>query len=74
MREVPDLIMRELRQSGCDFAIEKGTRHYKIKVEGRLVGILPKDWRGVRDTYRRDLLNVRAQVRRAILKAKGEQD
>ena len=57
-------IVRELEQSGVPHKIEKGTRHLKIFVGGKLAGILPK--RSSKTSNIRAQLNVRAQVRRAI--------
>jgi hypothetical protein len=53
----------ELAASGVPYEIENGARHYKIKVGGRLCGILPRSGRG---STNRGILNVMAQVRRAI--------
>lgn len=55
-------IEAELRATGLPWVIERGARHHKIKLTGRLVGIAPGTGR---DTYPRALKNVLAQIRRA---------
>ena len=59
----------ELATSGVPYEIENGARHYKIKVGGRLCGILPRTGK---PNTERSVLNVRAQVRRAIQEYKEE--
>ena len=56
-------IRADLDATGLPYALERGTRHLKIKLMGHLVGIIPMKGRdnvGDRRTY----LNVRAQIRR----------
>jgi hypothetical protein len=56
-------IRADLDATGLPYALERGSRHLKIKLMGHLVGIIPMKGRdnvGDRRTY----LNVRAQIRR----------
>jgi hypothetical protein len=64
---VPDDLQALLDDSGLPWRIDNGKRHYKIIVDERLVGILPKG----RDLHRkshnaRPHLNTLAQIRRII--------
>ena len=56
-------ILAEIKASGVPYVIENGTKHFKIHIAGRFVGILP---RKKHSGGQRAILNVRAQVRRAI--------
>lgn len=62
MRQIPKKVRQALEETGKPWVIENGSSHRKIKVEGRLVGILPKG-KG-RDTDRSEK-NIIAQIRRA---------
>lgn len=56
-------IRADLEAAGLPYAVERGSRHLKIKLCGHLVGIIPmkgKDNPGNKRTY----LNVRSQIRR----------
>lgn len=61
MKKIPDELREALDAAG-PWQLQPGAKHYKIKVNGRLVGIYPKS---VRQPSRQDLLNTIAQVRRA---------
>lgn len=52
-----------LADTGLPWALEAGARHLKVKLVGRLVGIIPLNGRNEAD--RRARLNIRAQIRRA---------
>lgn len=65
--KIPELISEELENSGVPFEIKKGGRHHKIFVGGALCGIIPTNGSFCNN---RIALNVRAQIRRAIKKAK----
>ena len=62
----------EVTAAGMHYALEDGGKHYKIKIAGRLAGILPKGPASKDTTDRRPLLNMRAQIRRIINEVKGE--
>lgn len=70
---IPTDIKRELEESGLQFDVTDGGKHYKLKIEGRLACILPKGGK-MRNQQRdrRPILNLRAQVRRLIQEIKDE--
>ncbi len=53
-----------LTETGLSWSIESGTRHSKITLGGKLVGIFPKA-EGRSGKCQRARLNIRAQIRRA---------
>lgn len=57
-----DSVKQWLQETGLPYSIETGSRHRKIKLAGRLVGIYPMGGKG---THKRAALNIRAQIRRA---------
>ena len=59
-------VLDEAVQAGLDYTIEDGGKHYKVRVAGKLAAILPKGKSVKRETDRRALLNMRAQMRRVI--------
>lgn len=63
MNRTLDLLRPDLDATGLPWRTCMGKKHIKIFVDSRMVGILPRDARGVHDG--RALLNVRAQIRRA---------
>jgi hypothetical protein len=64
--------MQEITASGLPWSFEVGAKHHKVKIGGRLACILPRGSAAHRETYRRALLNSRAQVRRVIKELKGD--
>lgn len=60
--KVPPEVRSALEAKGQPWSIEEGKRHQKIKINGRLVGILP---RKPVDQGGRAQKNVIAQIRRA---------
>ncbi len=54
----------ELDKTGLPYEIEQGKRHLKIKVAGRLVGILPRDGK-TSGGDQRSMKNLVSQIRRA---------
>lgn len=60
--QLPKDIHQALEGTGKPWNVEKGSRHRKIKVAGRLVGILPLGKVANNDRKHR---NVLAQIRRA---------
>lgn len=60
---LPKQVQRALDDTGLPYAVEAGKRHRKIKVGGRLVGVLPMN--GCDAGNDRACKNVVAQIRRA---------
>lgn len=56
------IIEDDLAATGLPYSLEQGGRHLKIKLAGRLVGVMPRD--GGHDNDRA-AKNVRASIRRA---------
>ena len=63
MRITPE-IRTALEQCGKPYTLEHGKRHIKIKVGGKLAGILPHDGFSSSADYRK-ILNTVAQIKRA---------
>jgi hypothetical protein len=64
---VPDDLQDLLDASGLPWRIDNGKRHYKIMVNERLVGILPKGRNLHRKSHNaRPRQNTLAQIRRVI--------
>lgn len=59
---VPKDVLAALEAKGRPWEIVEGGRHQKIKIEGRLVGVLPKKSNNEGGRARK---NVIAQIRRA---------
>ncbi len=67
--EIPKLVQDELdalSEKGIAWRIEKGAKHLKLVVAGRLVGIFS---RGKNDRDDRTIKNLRSSVRRAAREA-----
>ncbi len=60
------VVLDEATEAGLDYTIEDGSKHFKVRVAGKLAAILPKGKALRAETDRRILLNMRAQVRRVI--------
>ena len=60
--KVPEKVRVALEATGLPYDFEPGGHHMKIKLAGRLVGILPMA--GGTETDRRTVLNVVSQIRR----------
>jgi hypothetical protein len=60
------IIEAELDTIPGRWKIETGSKHFHILVDGRLAAILPKGKNMKKDSDRRQSLNVRASIRRAI--------
>lgn len=67
--KLPALITEELARCKLPHTVERGKRHLKIFINGVLCGILPLNGKS---TSRRAELNVRAQIRNQIKKAKQD--
>jgi len=65
MRRVPKEIEYELNTTGLPWGVELGGKHVKIKLAGRLVGILPLNGRNIQQTNSVPMKNTIAQIRRA---------
>jgi hypothetical protein len=61
-------VRKALETCGAPWEIKDGGRHYKIVVNGKLAGVLPK--KGGDAPVSRSMLNTIAQIRRA---ARGDQ-
>ena len=59
-------VLDEVTEAGLDYTIEDGSKHFKVRVAGKLAAILPKGKALRAETDRRVLLNMRAQMRRVI--------
>jgi hypothetical protein len=51
-----------LGQTGLPWSLERGGKHHKLRVAGRLAGILPRS--GHSETDQRAVLNTVTQIRR----------
>lgn len=60
---IPKTIKRELEATGHPWSVDKGKRHLKVRLCGRMVGILPGDGKG--HSADRAAKNIVAQIRRA---------
>lgn len=67
--KLDERIAKALEETGLPYSVENGSRHWKLVVAGRLVGIASKG--KVRDR-KRVTLNVVAQIRRVASEVKGE--
>lgn len=63
MKTHPEIVAA-LEATGKPYEIVKGKRHLKLKLDGKMVGILPSKGSGC-DRDRRSLLNVISQIKRA---------
>jgi hypothetical protein len=66
---VPQITRDELEASGLPWEVVNGGRHFHLRLNGQLVGILPKT--GCRREARRTELAQGSNVRRAIRAANG---
>jgi hypothetical protein len=68
--KIPDGVREALEETRLPWGLETGGKHYKVKLAGRLVGVLPKGKHT--STYKRSILNTIAQVRRAAKEIKNQ--
>ncbi len=68
---LPSELLSELEASGIPWELEKGKKHYKLRVGGRMAGILPLNGR-IQTANAGPLKNTIAQVRRVIRDIKGK--
>jgi len=70
--KLPPEIVKVLDSTGLPWTAELGSRHLKLRLQGRLVGVLPKDGgRRTADTAPRAARNIAAQIRRAAREIRG---
>lgn len=62
--KLDDVVERALEESGVPWTIENGGKHFKIKVGGRLVGVVPKGRRSSAALGVRAAMNTASQIRR----------
>lgn len=60
--KMPEELREALDQTGLPWELERGKKHNKVKLAGRLVAVYPHG--KAQDAYRRALLNTITQVRR----------
>jgi hypothetical protein len=63
---IPPIILTELETSGAPYTLERGTRHWKLFVNGIFCAIFPISGKVKMTGLDRGLLNLRSQVRKAI--------
>lgn len=64
--KMPPCMMEELEKiDRSRWLLEPGSRHLKLKIDGRLIGVLPRDGGG-KTQDKRAILNVRSQIRRHL--------
>jgi hypothetical protein len=68
--KVPDKLREVLDATGHPWTITSGGKHFKIKLAGRLVAVLPHG--KTSDSYKRSLLNTITQVRKMARELDGE--
>lgn len=61
---LPKEVQAALDGCGQPWSLERGSRHMKIIVGGRFVGILPANGK-ISESNRRPTLNIAAQIKRA---------
>lgn len=67
---VPGPVRDALEETRLPWEIELGGKHRKIKLGGRLVGILPKG-KKMQDAHDRTIKNTVAQIRRTAREIRG---
>jgi hypothetical protein len=68
--KMPREVREALDVTGLPWELEEGSKHWKIKVKGRLAGILPKG--PISQKNKPAILNTVSQVRRLARQIKGE--
>lgn len=67
---VPGPVRDALEETRLPWNIELGGKHWKIRLDGRLVGILPKG-KKMQDASDRPIKNTVAQIRRTAREIRG---
>lgn len=68
--KLPREITVALDATGLDWGIDLGSKHYKIRVAGRLAGVYPKGKHSAHD--KRAILNTVTHIRRVAKEVKGD--
>lgn len=63
MTRLSPILETALSETGLPWALEPGHGHVKIRLAGRLAGVVPSG-KNARDGHKRAALNVRAQIRK----------
>ena len=69
MKRVMEVLRPELEASGLPWSIDNGGKHLKLRLGGRLIGVLPKGSSHTQDP--RATKNLVAQIRRAAREMRG---
>jgi hypothetical protein len=67
---LPDRVREALEETLLPWNLEIGGKHWKIKLDGRLVGVLPKS-KKMQDASGRPIKNTIAQIRRTAKEIRG---
>jgi hypothetical protein len=67
---LPDRVRDALDETRLPWELELGSKHWKIKLAGKLVGIVPKS-KKMHDASDRPIKNTIAQIRRAAKEIRG---
>ena len=62
---LPKEVKRALDDTGLPWKVEKGTKHYKIKLAGRMVGILPLNLKARHGYTNHTIKNTVGQIKRS---------
>jgi hypothetical protein len=67
---MPDGVREALEETRLPWELETGGKHYKVKLAGRLVGVLPKG--KYTSAHKRSVLNTITQIRRAAKEIRNQ--
>jgi len=71
---VPDEVQSEIEESGLAWGVEVGSKHAKLRIEGKLAAVLPRGGKArSSEKYKRAMLNTRSNVRKLITQIKENQ-
>lgn len=70
--KIPDEVLAELEATGLPWAVDNGSRHAKLRLCGRLVGILPRGRASF--PHPKATLNTITQIRRMARALKEGRD
>jgi hypothetical protein len=68
--KLPNELREALDNTGLPWELELGGKHYKVKLAGRLVGVLPRG--KFNGSHKRTLLNTVSQIRRAAQEIRNQ--
>lgn len=71
MNRLPPELERALNESGFPWELEQGSKHNKLRMAGRLVTVLPRNFR--QQVNRRVVLNTVKNVRHTAAQLREEQ-